>query len=237
MGSVQKWQTAHRAYEIDQHTFIKRELRQSELLQDLRGRNIPLPENSKARLQNEFLVLQYLHHNTDIPVPKPIKFFEENGVAILMTSCVPEDAVALSDYAGEDRESVIDEIEQQLVTKIIPALRQHTSHHIGGLNDGEELLLPPRVTNGCERNWTRSAFEEHAFELCHNDLSQDNLFIDPNSHEVLAIVDWEYAGYYYPVFEARLWRYHPRDQDWDAHNPQAVWHLLEALSATKHEHD
>lgn len=50
---AQRWQTAHRAYEIGQHTFVKRELRPSELMLDLEGRIVQLPTNSKGRLYNE----------------------------------------------------------------------------------------------------------------------------------------------------------------------------------------
>ena len=233
MDIVQHWQTAHRAYEIGQRFVVKRELRPSELKLDLQGRKIPLPGDSKARLENEFLILQYLHQNSNVPVPKPISFTEEAGIATLTTSCVGKEAVALSDYAKEDRDSVIEKIGKELVTEIIPALRQHTSHRMGGMNRDEQLLLPPRVTDEYGRDWSRFTSKEPAFVLCHNDLGQSNIFIDPNTNKIRAIIDWEYAGYYPPVFEAELWGYHPCEQDWDAHRPEELWRLLETLSRSR----
>ena len=106
---------------------------------------------------------------------------------------------------------------------------------MGGLNRDEQLLVPPRLTNTYGRDWPRFDSEEVAFVLCHNDLSQANIFIDCNTHQIRAIVDWEYVGYYPSVFEAQLWRYHPRQQDWDAQKPENLYHLLEALQRTRGE--
>jgi hypothetical protein len=41
--------------------------------------------------------------------------------------------------------------------------------------------------------------------LCHNDLAQHNIMVDPETLQPVAILDWEYAGYYPPEVEACLW--------------------------------
>jgi hypothetical protein len=235
MDPTQRWQTPHRAYDIDWHTFVKRELRTSELLSDQDGEVIPLPEDSTARLLNEFLTLQYLQQHTNVPVPRPISFTKEAGIAILTTSSVADGAIALSDYVGRDRDTVIRKVEQELLTNIIPALRQHKSRRMGGIASNERLLLPPRVTGGHRGDWPCFVSEQREFVLCHNDLGQSNIFIDPETHRIRTIIDWEYAGYLPPEFEASLWKYHPREQDWDAHSPQALRLLLESFEQKAQE--
>lgn len=37
--------------------------------------------------------------------------------------------------------------------------------------------------------------------FCHNDLSMNNVIVDPDTLKINAIVDWEYAGFYPPEFE------------------------------------
>lgn len=233
MEAIQEWHTPHRAYRITRHTFTKRELASSELELDMQGRKILLPPDSSARLENEFYTLQYLRKNTKIPVPVPIELTKKDGIVTLTTSCVQHDAVALSDYAERDRDSVIEEVERELTLEIIPALHRETSKHMGGLNKDERLLVPPRVTDYSEKEWPRFTSEERPFVLCHNDLGQANIFIHPITHRILAIVDWEYAGFYPPQFEAQLWRFHPREQDWNAHRPAELYCLLEEISRAK----
>ncbi|KAK4896757.1 hypothetical protein LTR27_005351 [Elasticomyces elasticus] len=40
--------------------------------------------------------------------------------------------------------------------------------------------------------------------------------VDPNTFEIKAIIDWEYAGYFPPEFELKYWRYNPWQEDWKA---------------------
>jgi aminoglycoside phosphotransferase (APT) family kinase protein len=42
--------------------------------------------------------------------------------------------------------------------------------------------------------------------FCHNDLSANNVIVDPDSLKIKAIIDWEYAGFYPPEFEAPFYR-------------------------------
>jgi Ser/Thr protein kinase RdoA (MazF antagonist) len=47
--------------------------------------------------------------------------------------------------------------------------------------------------------------DEYGF--CHNDLSQQNIIVDPDTLKINAIIDWEYAGFY----PARLeWPFYTR---------------------------
>jgi aminoglycoside phosphotransferase (APT) family kinase protein len=46
------------------------------------------------------------------------------------------------------------------------------------------------------------------FILCQNDISQQNIIVDKETHKINAIIDWEYAGFY-PKEGAfyKLWAY------------------------------
>ncbi|EZF25601.1 hypothetical protein H112_02171 [Trichophyton rubrum D6] len=47
---------------------------------------------------------------------------------------------------------------------------------------------------------------ENEFVFCHNDLSQNNVIVDPNSLKIRAIIDWEYAGFYPAYFDRSFFR-------------------------------
>jgi aminoglycoside phosphotransferase (APT) family kinase protein len=47
--------------------------------------------------------------------------------------------------------------------------------------------------------------EGEDFVLCHNDLGQHNVLVDPDALKITAILYWEYAGFYPLEFEARFW--------------------------------
>lgn len=38
--------------------------------------------------------------------------------------------------------------------------------------------------------------------FCHNDLSANNVIVDPDTLKIRAIVDWEYAGFFPAELEA-----------------------------------
>jgi hypothetical protein len=44
------------------------------------------------------------------------------------------------------------------------------------------------------------------YVLCHGDLAWHNLLIDPDTYEIKAVVDWEYAGFYPAEVESEYWR-------------------------------
>jgi Ser/Thr protein kinase RdoA (MazF antagonist) len=44
------------------------------------------------------------------------------------------------------------------------------------------------------------------FVFCHNDLSQQNVIVDPLSLKILAIIDWEYAGFYPEFFDRPFYK-------------------------------
>jgi aminoglycoside phosphotransferase (APT) family kinase protein len=52
--------------------------------------------------------------------------------------------------------------------------------------------------------WSRKTLRNADFVFYHNDLSQHNIFVDPNTFEITSIIDWEFAGFYTENFEYPL---------------------------------
>ncbi|KAK0722279.1 hypothetical protein B0T26DRAFT_749700 [Lasiosphaeria miniovina] len=44
--------------------------------------------------------------------------------------------------------------------------------------------------------------EHNDYVFCHNDLSQPNVVVDPETLKITAILDWEYAGFFPARFES-----------------------------------
>lgn len=42
--------------------------------------------------------------------------------------------------------------------------------------------------------------------FCHNDLSQQNIIVDPHSLKIRVIIDWEYVGFYPENFETHFYK-------------------------------
>ncbi|PNP38226.1 hypothetical protein TGAMA5MH_09796 [Trichoderma gamsii] len=65
------------------------------------------------------------------------------------------------------------------------------------------MVLPPyrimRKSDG--RPWRMRRRKQHDLVFCHNDLSMNNVIVDPGTLKIKAIIDWEYAGFYPPEFE------------------------------------
>jgi thiamine kinase-like enzyme len=69
------------------------------------------------------------------------------------------------------------------------------SEAIGGVSG---LVCPPyRVTLKTPNDvWYLKRSTSKEFVFCHNDLSQHNVIVDPETLQNNAIIDWEYAGFY-----------------------------------------
>lgn len=142
---------------------------------------------------NEAASLQYIRKVTNIPVPTLYCAFEDAGAYYLISEYV--DGVSMSDLSGAQKETVTEEIEFHLAT-----LRSLTSKNLGGPSG---IVIPPyRVTHKTKYDtWAVSASELEEYVFCHNDLSQQNIIVDPDTLKINAIVDWEYAGFYPEYFE------------------------------------
>lgn len=54
--------------------------------------------------------------------------------------------------------------------------------------------------------WKMKPRETQDLVFCHNDLSANNVIVNPDTLKIAAIIDWEYAGFYPPEFESEFFR-------------------------------
>ncbi|KAL7917954.1 kinase-like domain-containing protein [Trichoderma austrokoningii] len=81
-----------------------------------------------------------------------------------------------------------------LVTEYVDGVR------INDLNANSQavVVLPPyrimQKSNG--QPWRMRQRKQQDLVFCHNDLSMNNVLVDPGTLKIKAIIDWEYAGFY-----------------------------------------
>ena len=189
--------TERKFYRVD-NVFIKRSLRPSEWQTSPIKGTIHIPRQGKERLRNEAAALKFIREHTNVPVPKLICNFEDNDAVYLVTEYV--EGVNMNDLEGSQKEIVTQELERHLQT--IHNLR---SSKLGGPGG---LVVPPyRVTLASFRDdWDLQSSESEDYVFCHNDISQQNVIVDPESLKIAAIVDWEYAGFYPAYFESPFYQ-------------------------------
>ena len=187
--------TAERKYYHVGETFVKRSLRPHEWQVSLHG-TIHVPRLGRERMLNDAASLEYIRKHTDIPVPTVHACFEDDDAVYLVMEYVQgENMASLNE---EQKGVVVKELERHLDT-----LRTLVSDRIGGPSG---LVVPPyRVMQASfgRDDWKLKTSERSEFVFCHNDLSQHNVIVDPQTLSITAIVDWEYAGFYPAFFERR----------------------------------
>ncbi|TLS20312.1 uncharacterized protein PpBr36_11428 [Pyricularia pennisetigena] len=182
--------THERKYYKYDKIFFKRSIRQSEWRSH--GGVTFVPKLNKERIINEGACLKFLWENTNIPLPKLYACFEDDGVGCLMTEYV--DGVGMDELTPEKKNVVIRELMEHLTT-----LKTLTSSKWGGL--AGSVLPPYRVMRMCDGPWHMRDRKEPSLVFCHNDLSENNVLVDPSSLKIKAIIDWEYAGFFPSEFE------------------------------------
>ncbi|KAK3689212.1 kinase-like domain-containing protein [Podospora appendiculata] len=187
--------TPERKYYRCGNTWIKRSLRPTEWQQH--NGFIYVPMLNMQRVINEGACLKFLAERTDIPLPKFYACFEDDGAGCLVTEYV--EGVGMNDLDEEQQKVVTQELQKHMET-----LKTLTSNTWGGPGG---LVLPPyrlmRRSDG--RPWRMRPREEHNLVFCHNDLSANNVIVDPDSLKIKAIIDWEYSGFFPREFESNFY--------------------------------
>ncbi|KAJ4300100.1 hypothetical protein N0V88_002769 [Collariella sp. IMI 366227] len=185
--------TADRKYYHRGNAFIKRCLRAREFQPGPRG--IWISRLRKEPLKNEADTLRFIRRYTDIPVPMVFCDFEDDDAYYVITEYV--EGVNMADLPDHHKALVMTELEGHLAK-----LKRLRSQRLGGPTG---IVVPPyRVISEIDAvDWlTRLRQAEQAeYVFCHNDCSQHNIIVNPNTLKIAAIVDWEYAGFYPAYFE------------------------------------
>ncbi|KAK4141190.1 kinase-like domain-containing protein [Dichotomopilus funicola] len=184
-------QTFERKYYHREDVFIKRNLRPREYRTGYRCLHVP--RLGKERLMNEAAALRYIRQHTDIPVPRLYLDFEDDEAYYLATEYI--EGVGMSSLSEEQRAIVNKELSIHLAK-----LKTVRSNRIGGPSG---LVIPSyRVMRQIKTDdWRLQVSDQDEFVFCHNDLSQQNVIVDPDMLKINAIIDWEYAGFYPEYFE------------------------------------
>lgn len=188
--------TDRKYYEFD-NVNIKRSLRISELLIRADGSLVVRPQ-TKERLRNEAACMRFVQSHTSVPVPKIICEFEDQDALYLITEHV--EGISMMDLPEEQRRIV--EIELEQFQSELWSLR---SNRIGGPSG--LVITPERIAGArhtTNHNWNLRESATDQFVFCHNDYSQQNVIVDPDTLNINAILDWEFAGFYPRVFD-RPW--------------------------------
>jgi aminoglycoside phosphotransferase (APT) family kinase protein len=175
---------------------VKRSFRPEEFKVGERG--VHVPRLGKEKLMNEGASLRLIAEMTDIPVPMFCDEFEDDGAYCLVTRYV--EGVKMTELETEQKKIVMEEIQVHLRT-----LQRLKSAAIGG---PAGLVIPPHRTSTKTKNdvWILRPSTIAEYVFCHNDLSQQNIIVDPAALKIAAIIDWEFAGFYPAYFEMPLYK-------------------------------
>ena len=229
-GEFYEWELpADRHYTLTSTTFTKRQLRQLERYNNIYGELITVPW-SRERLENERDALIFISQNTTIRVPKVLHFsVEDGGASVTMEAVDGETMDVLAKTLDEgDQEKLNRNVFQYINETVLPQLNQLTSSTLGSVQG--KIVPPYRLQDKRERtHWPSKTSATKDFVYCHNDLAQHNIVVNPETLQVVSIIDWEFSGFYPRGFEFPFWLT-PRAKrmDWGDDDP-ALQRLIKLI--------
>ncbi|KAI1871169.1 uncharacterized protein JN550_004614 [Neoarthrinium moseri] len=185
-----------------------------------RSTGLPVAQRwDEQRFRNEAAALELVSTNTTIPVPKLLSWGrDEKGLLFLETELLQRSVCC--DTAGDHcrmpklhgattgecvdcRRIARDNANRFIYDTVLPQL-QILKHNTTGLNG---FVIPSRwVTDWDQRElWSPKRSDVDEFVFCHLNLTAHNLMLDSETLEVMALIDWEDAGFFSPEFQQ--WRY------------------------------
>jgi hypothetical protein len=201
MEQVYQWKSHEQQYTLTDSTFIKSELPEEQLPTSQATGRIAHPRWSRERLENKAPTLKFIASTTSIPVPKFLDLYEESCLLHLKTERAS--GVTLDNMASD---TATKHVANCLESSILPQLRKLRHHTTGSVDATLPLITPSRITYRDKlSDWPRKTSRNLDFVFCHNDLGQHNILVDPDTFDITAILDWEFAGYYTTEFEYPLW--------------------------------
>lgn len=154
------------------------------------------------RLRNEKLAMDYVRENTCIPVPNVLFYLDEGDRVYLGTEHVS--GVQMGDI--KDPEKRLKVIEQ--LDAMVKELETHRSSTIRGF--GVHPCFPyyvPRFVPECCAPKRYVENKDEGYPLCHGDVHEGNVLVDPKTLKITAVLDWEYAGYYPAEVDVRRYKF------------------------------
>ncbi|KAI5889131.1 kinase-like protein [Schizophyllum commune H4-8] len=176
--------------------FLKRSLTEAEWVVRVSDKSIVHPScDVAAHIRNEVAAIAFVRASTNVPVPNVVCSFDDGGRTYIIEDEVP--GVQMVDLPEEVKPTVIAEVEAHMRT--IHSIRATTMGGFCGVP-----CLPYRLAKALPEGSEKIVFKSdvpYELVLCHNDLSQHNVIVDPETLKINAILDWEFAGFYPVEFE------------------------------------
>lgn len=199
------------SYYFTCRVFVKRQPHRDELGQDIYGNPVTNPYIAD-RLRNEAAVLQFIVKHTTIPVPKFLGLWVDNGLVHLKTALV-KTGVELQHIEEPRRPAAVREVTRQLESEILPQLRRLHRNFMGSPNPLLPVIPPNRFWDLKEsRVWPSTVKDVDDYVFCHTDLDSQNILVDPNTFRIVAIIDWETAGFFPQEWELHYWKANTRQE-------------------------
>ncbi|KAJ5691493.1 hypothetical protein N7488_012228 [Penicillium malachiteum] len=224
------WRTSEREYYLTKDFMVKRTLHPSEWVTHPNGKPHK-PWLGIERLRNEAAALQFIRRVSNIPVPRVYGTLEVDESCFLIMKRAS--GVSMIDLPEDQKQKVWPEIEQHLTT-----LREIKSCTTGGPSG---LMIPPyRLI--CMTQYDvlpRKKTKAPEYVFCHNDFAQQNIMVDPETLKIVAIIDWEYSGFWPSYFEVPYYnRRGPSGALEGEHDdvPQLLDFLRSCLNHENHDH-
>ncbi|KAI1132976.1 kinase-like domain-containing protein [Nemania abortiva] len=222
LGDVlEKYESNDVTYEFTPTTF-KKTSRLPQLMERLDGTSFIWKRAwNHERIANEVNALQLVSQQTTIPVPRLIDHGKnQDGTQYLVTERIsgirlnqmldmgcplPEGErhtveKACKTCVGEAYSNALEFIEGT----VLPQLTEMTSQERGILG----FVMPPCWLSidvdppwKGKGPWKTLRLEEPKYVFQHGDLAAHNILIDPQTLQVKALIDWEYAGFFPPGME------------------------------------
>lgn len=205
-SSFLEYMTIDRHYTFTPTTFTKRQVRPSEYTLRNDG-TVAKSHFERERLENERDALIFIAENSSIPVPRVLEWSDIDGVGSLTVERIRGDSFSVvydtlepSDQAKLER-NTLSYVEETLV----PQLQSLRSTKMGQLAG---IVIPPvRVSCLDDRpQWEARTSTTSRYVYCHNDITTNNIIVDPVTLTVNAIVDWEYSGFFPKEMEFPFWK-------------------------------
>lgn len=196
------------SYYVTESAMIKRQPHSTELGNDIYG-NPAVNPYIADRLRNEAAVLRFLRANTTIPVPEVLDLQTLDGLVSLKTAWV-DGAVELCDIPASRIDAAVAAVTAQLEAEVLPQLRNLRSRRMGGPDTDMPIIPPHRFWKAKDTRVWPSVEGDYSF--CHTDLDRQNILVHPQTYKIMAIIDWETAGFFPPEWELPLWKQDSREE-------------------------
>ncbi|MCJ1386665.1 hypothetical protein MMC17_009791 [Xylographa soralifera] len=175
---IQEVKTSEKLYRFnDRGRVLKRSLREDEYYVLSDGERL-VPPLVVERLKNEAACMEFIRAHTNIPIPKLLDAYEENGSYHLWIE-------------------FIDGVEMSTLTLVEQAelFPQNTSIEL--FRRSYWNPSPPCIVHADYLSqWKQQFSPDEKFVFCHSDLSQSNILVDRKTLRIAAIIDWEYGGFF-----------------------------------------